>query len=66
MTEEREIIGSADARELLGVSESTLYRMVREQGLPCRKIGKPGSKHPTLLFSRTAIIEWVRRGDSAA
>ena len=64
MTDElSEVLGTREACALLRVKPPTLYRLVREQGLPCRKIGKPGSKHPTLLFSRVALLEWVRQGD---
>lgn len=44
--------------EFLGVSEKTLIKLLREEHIPARKIGREWR------FSREALIGWVASGDS--
>ncbi|MFT8888870.1 helix-turn-helix domain-containing protein [Ethanoligenens sp.] len=48
------------AMEFLGVSEKTLIKLLREEHLPARKIGREWR------FSKQALTEWLAKGDSIA
>jgi excisionase family DNA binding protein len=54
MTEERkEILNIDEACRLLGVSSRTFAKVLREDDIPGRKIGREWK------FSRQALIDWV-------
>ncbi|MDT8719367.1 helix-turn-helix domain-containing protein [Clostridium sp. 19966] len=53
-----EILNLEQAVELLGVSEKTLIKLLREEHIPARKIGREWR------FSREALIKWIASGDS--
>lgn len=53
-----DILNLEQAMELLGVSEKTLIKMLREEHVPARKIGREWR------FSREALIKWIATGDS--
>lgn len=53
-----DILNLEQAMELLGVSEKTLIKMLREEHVPARKIGREWR------FSREALIKWIAAGDS--
>lgn len=53
-----EILNLEQATEVLGVSEKTLIKLLREEHIPARKIGREWR------FSRDALISWLARGDS--
>ena len=53
-----EILNLEQATEFLGVSERTMLRLLREERVPARKIGREWR------FSRAALLEWLGRGDS--
>ena len=53
-----DILNLEQAIELLGVSEKTLIKMLREEHVPARKIGREWR------FSREALIKWIAAGDS--
>ncbi|MCD2346782.1 helix-turn-helix domain-containing protein [Clostridium guangxiense] len=53
-----DILNFEQAMELLGVSEKTLIKMLREEHVPARKIGREWR------FSREALIKWIAAGDS--
>lgn len=52
----REILNFSEAAELLGVSEKTLAKVVHQENLPARKVGREWK------FSRAALIDWVGAG----
>lgn len=52
------ILNIEQATEFLGVSEKTLIKLLREEHLPARKIGREWR------FSRSALIDWLAGGDS--
>jgi excisionase family DNA binding protein len=53
-----DILSLEQAIELLGVSEKTLIKLLREEHIPARKIGREWR------FSREALIRWLASGDS--
>lgn len=53
-----DILNLEQAMEFLGVSEKTLIKMLREEHVPARKIGREWR------FSRDALIKWIATGDS--
>lgn len=53
-----DILNLEQAMEFLGVSEKTLIKMLREEHVPARKIGREWR------FSREALIKWIAAGDS--
>ena len=55
---EDEILNLEQAMGLLGVSEKTLIKLLREEHLPARKIGREWR------FSREALLQWLAAGDS--
>lgn len=55
---EEEILNLEQAVELLGISEKTMIKLLREEHIPARKIGREWR------FSKAALIEWLSGGDS--
>lgn len=55
---DNDILNIEQATEFLGVSEKTLIKLLREEHIPARKIGREWR------FSRQALIEWLAAGDS--
>lgn len=53
-----DILTLEQAIELLGVSEKTLIKLLREEHIPARKIGREWR------FSREALVHWLASGDS--
>lgn len=53
-----DILNIEQAIEFLGVSEKTLIKLLREEHVPARKIGREWR------FSREALIGWLSSGDS--
>lgn len=53
-----EILNLEQACELLNVSDRTLIKLLREEHIPARKIGREWR------FSKTALINWLSTGDS--
>lgn len=53
-----DILNLEQAIEFLGVSEKTLIKLLREEHIPARKIGREWR------FSREALINWIAAGDS--
>ncbi len=53
-----DILNIEQATEFLGISEKTLIKLLREEHLPARKIGREWR------FSRKALVEWLAGGDS--
>lgn len=52
------ILNIEQAVEFLGVSEKTLIKLLREEHIPARKIGREWR------FSKEALIRWLSAGDS--
>ncbi|GFZ33422.1 hypothetical protein CSC2_39480 [Clostridium zeae] len=52
------ILNIEQAVEFLGVSEKTLIKLLREEHIPARKIGREWR------FSKQALIDWLSTGDS--
>lgn len=52
------ILNIEEAVEFLGVSEKTLIKLLREEHIPARKIGREWR------FSKAALINWLETGDS--
>lgn len=55
---ENEVLTLEQACKLLNVSERTMIKLLREDHLPARKVGREWR------FSRKALIEWIGCGDS--
>jgi excisionase family DNA binding protein len=53
-----DILNLEQAIEFLGVSEKTLIKLLREEHIPARKIGREWR------FSKEALINWLAGGDS--
>lgn len=53
-----DILNLEQAIEFLGVSEKTLIKLLREEHIPARKIGRKWR------FSKEALIKWIAEGDS--
>ena len=54
-----DILNLEQAVELLGVSEKTLIKLLREEHIPARKVGREWR------FSKEALINWIGSGDSS-
>jgi len=52
------ILNLSQASEFLGISEKTLIKLLREEHIPARKIGREWR------FSREALVRWLAAGDS--
>lgn len=55
---DNDILNLDQAIDFLGVSEKTLIKLLREEHIPARKIGREWR------FSRQALINWIASGDS--
>lgn len=55
---DKEILTMEEAAELFGVSVKTFIKLLKEEKVPARKIGREWR------FSRKALIEWLSSGDS--
>lgn len=55
---DREILNLEEAADLFGVSVKTFIKLLKEEKVPGRKIGREWR------FSRAALIDWLSRGDS--
>ena len=55
---DNDILNLEQATELFGVSERTMIKLLREERIPARKIGREWR------FSRTALLRWLGEGDS--
>ena len=53
-----DVLNLEQALALLGVSEKTLIKLLREEHLPARKIGREWR------FNREALLHWLASGDS--
>lgn len=53
-----DILNLEEAIEFLKVSEKTLIKLLREEHIPARKIGREWR------FSREALLRWLASGDS--
>lgn len=51
---EKPVINAAEAAELLGLDQDTVYDYAGRGEIPCRRLGR------RLLFSREALLEWVK------
>lgn len=52
------ILNLEQTADFLGISEKTLIKLLREENIPARKIGREWR------FCRAALIEWISGGDS--
>jgi excisionase family DNA binding protein len=52
-TEEREVLNTEQAAQLLGVSSRTLRAMAAAEEVPARRMGR------NWRFSRTALLDWL-------
>ncbi|MCL2574048.1 MAG: helix-turn-helix domain-containing protein [Defluviitaleaceae bacterium] len=57
---DNEILNLEQAMELFGVSERTMIKLLREENVPARKIGREWR------FSKTALLRWLGEGNSAS
>lgn len=57
---EKEILSMEEAAELFNVSIKTFIKLLKEEKVPARKIGREWR------FSRRALIDWLSSGDSQA
>jgi len=57
---DKEILSLEEAAELFNVSVKTFIKLLREEKVPARKIGREWR------FSRKALIDWLSAGDSQA
>lgn len=55
---DKEVLNLEQAIELFGVSERTMIKLLREENIPARKIGREWR------FNRTALLNWLGGGDS--
>jgi len=55
---DQNILNLSQASEFLGISEKTLIKLLREEHVPARKIGREWR------FSREALVRWLAAGDS--
>jgi excisionase family DNA binding protein len=55
---EKEILNMEEAANLFGVSMKTFIKLLKEENVPARKIGREWR------FSKRALIDWLSRGNS--
>ena len=55
---ENDILNLEQAMELFGVSERTMIKLLREEHIPARKIGREWR------FSKAALLNWLGDGNS--
>jgi len=53
-----EVLNLEQAMELFGVSERTMIKLLREERIPARKIGREWR------FNKSALLDWLGKGDS--
>ena len=58
MAEVKDVLDIQGACELLGISIKTFQKLLREETIPGRKIGREWR------FSRHALIDWIGKGSS--
>ena len=58
MDSDREILNMEEAAELFGVSIKTFIKLLREETVPARKIGREWR------FSKSALVAWLSQGSS--
>lgn len=57
---DKEILNMDEAAELFGVSIKTFIKLLREENVPARKIGREWR------FSKKALVDWLSQGSSRA
>lgn len=55
---EKEVLSLEEASQLFQVSSKTFLKLLREEAIPARKIGREWR------FSRTALLNWIAQGSS--
>ena len=55
---DNDVLNLEQAIEFFGVSERTMIKLLREECIPARKIGREWR------FSRSALLHWLGEGDS--
>ena len=55
---DNDVLNLEQALEFFGVSERTMIKLLREERIPARKIGREWR------FSRSALLNWLGEGDS--
>ena len=55
---DNDILNLEQAMAFFGVSERTMIKLLREERIPARKIGREWR------FSKTALLDWLGQGDS--
>jgi excisionase family DNA binding protein len=55
---EKEVLSLEEASQLFQVSSKTFLKLLREENIPARKIGREWR------FSRTALLDWMAQGSS--
>ena len=55
---DNDVLNLEQAIEFFGVSERTMIKLLREERIPARKIGREWR------FSKTALLLWLGQGDS--
>ncbi len=55
---DKEILNMEEAAQLFGVSIKTFIKLLREENVPARKIGREWR------FSKGALVEWLSKGNS--
>lgn len=55
---EKEVLSLEEASQLFHVSSKTFLKLLREENIPARKIGREWR------FSRTALLNWIAMGNS--
>lgn len=55
---DNDVLNLEQAIEFFGVSERTMIKMLREERIPARKIGREWR------FSKSALLRWLGEGDS--
>ncbi|MCM1567016.1 MAG: helix-turn-helix domain-containing protein [Dehalobacter sp.] len=55
---ENEVLDVTQAAELLKIGRSTLLKLVRENVIPAKKVGRQWR------FSRQALLEWLKNGQA--
>jgi len=53
-----EVLNLEQAMALFGVSERTMIKLLREERIPARKIGREWR------FNKSALLDWLGKGDS--
>jgi len=55
---DNDVLNLVQAVEFFGVSERTMIKLLREESIPARKIGREWR------FSKSALLRWLGEGDS--